>query len=67
MEEYVKDANPGDTDEVGDEIVPLRTQDNESDVKLQEKQVVFEKMHNLVAGHLGVYRTYKAFKLRGHN
>ena len=43
MKEYVKDENPGDTDEEGDEIVPLRAQDDESEVKLQEKQVVSRK------------------------
>ena len=31
------------------------------------KKAVFEKFHNSVIGHLGVDRTYKALKLRGHN
>ena len=52
-------------DEEGDEIVPLRAQDDKSEVRWQEKQV-FEKMHNSVV-HLGVDRTYKALKLQGHN
>jgi hypothetical protein len=66
-EEEVEDAYPGDSDEEGNEIVPSRVQEADSEVSSQEKQVVFEKFHNSVIGHLGVDRTYKALKLRGHN
>ena len=66
-EEEVEDANPGDSDEEGDEIVASRVQDDDSEVSLQEKQAIFEQSHNSVIEHLGVDRTYKALKLRCHN
>ena len=68
-EEEVEDENPGEGDdnyEKWDEIVVLRAQNDESEVRFQEKQAVFEKMHNSVVGHLGVDRSYKALKLLGH-
>ena len=67
MEEDVADGNPGDSDEEGDEIVAIRAQNDESELKFQENQAVFEKMHNSVVGHQGVDRTHKALKLRRHN
>ena len=48
--EEVEDAYPGDSDEEGNEIVPSRVQDADSEVSSQEKQVVFEKFHNSVIG-----------------
>jgi len=66
-EKEVEDANPGDSDEEGNEIVASRVQDDDSEVSLEEKQAIFEQSQNSVIGHLGVYRTYKALKLRGHN
>jgi len=66
-EEDVEDANPADSDEEGNEIVASRVQDDDSEVSFQEKQSIFEQMHNSVVGHLGLDRTYKSLKLRGHN
>jgi len=65
-EEKVEDANPGDRDEEGNEIVASRVQDDDSEVSLQGKEAIFEQSPNSVIGHLGVDRTYKALKLRGH-
>ena len=42
-----------------------RVQNDDSEVSFQEKQSI--QMNNSVVGHLGVDRTYKALKLRGHN
>jgi len=66
-EEEVADTNPGDSNEEGNENVASKGQDDNSEVSLQEKQAIFEQSHNSVIGHLGVDRTYKALKLRGHN
>ena len=62
-----EDANPGDRDEEGNEIVASRVQDDDSEVSLQGKEAIFEQSPNSVIGHLGVDRTYKALKLQGHN
>ena len=53
--------------EVVDKIVALRAQDDESEVRILKKRAVVEEMHNSVVGHLGVDRSYKSLKCRGHN
>ena len=65
-EEDVEDENPADIGEEGNDVVASRVQDEDSEVSFQEKQAIFEKMHNS-ARHLGVDRSYKAFKLREYN
>ena len=55
--EDVEDENPADSDEESNEIVALRVQDDDSEVSFQEKQSIFEQMHNSVFGHR-VDRTY---------
>ena len=47
------DENPVDSDKEGNEIVALRVQDDESEVRSQEKQAIFKKMHNSVVKNLG--------------
>ena len=51
-EEEVEDAYPGDSDEEGNEIVPSRVQDADSEVSLQEKQAILAQFHNSVIGYL---------------
>ena len=45
----------------------LEVQDEDSEVRLLKREAVIEKFYNLVVGHLGYDRTYKALKLSGHN
>ena len=52
-EEDIEDANPAHSDEEGNEIVASRVQTDDSEVSFQEKQAIFEQLHNSVIGHLG--------------
>ena len=63
----VEHKNTGNTDEEADETLPLNAQNEKSDVRFQEKQSVFEKIHNEVVGHQGVDGTNKALTLCGHD
>ena len=55
------------SDSDDDELEVLRTQDDDSEVKFQKGEAVFEKFHNSVVGNLGFDRTYKALNLSVHN
>ena len=52
--EDVEDENPADGDKEGNKLVASRVQDDDYEVSFQEKQTIFEQMHNSVVGHLGV-------------
>ena len=56
-ETEIEDAYPEDSDEEGNVIVSSRVQDADFEVSLQEKQAIFEKVHNSVIGHLEVDRS----------
>ena len=57
----------GDSDSEEDEVDILKAQDEDSEVRLQKCEFVFEKFHNSVVDRLGCDRTYKALKLSGHH
>ena len=63
----VEFQDSGDSDSDDDKLEVLRVQDEDSEVKLQKGEAVFEKLNNPVVVHLGCNRTYKASKLSGHN
>ena len=48
-------------------LIASRVPGDDFEVSFQEKQAIFEQIHNSVVGHLGVDRTYNSLKLRGYN
>ena len=66
-ESEIEFQDTGSSDSKDDEQERLKAQDEDSEVRLQNGSVVFEKFHNSVVVHLGCDRAYKALKLSGHN